>query len=43
MRSEVASMILLRANTELHQTFERLIEAMKVPVKWNGIFVVTIT
>lgn len=33
-------MILLRANTELHQTFERLIEAMKVPVKWNGIFVV---
>ena len=26
-------MILLRANTELHQTFERLIEAMKVPVK----------
>lgn len=40
MRSEVASMILLRANTELHQTFERLIEAMKVPVKWNGIFVV---
>ena len=33
-------MILLRANTELHQTFERLIEAMKVPVKWDGIFVV---
>ena len=33
-------MILLRANTELRQTFERLIEAMKVPVKWNGIFVV---
>ena len=33
-------MILLRADPELHQTFERLIEAMKVPVKWNGIFVV---
>ena len=33
-------MILLRVNTELHQTFERLIEAMKVPKEWNGIFVV---
>lgn len=34
------SMIILRANPELRQTFERLIETMKVPVKWNGIFVV---
>ena len=33
-------MIRLRANAELKQTFERLIEAAKVPVKWNGIFVV---
>lgn len=33
-------MIRLRANAELKQTFERLIGAAKVPVKWNGIFVV---
>lgn len=33
-------MILLRANQELRQTFDKLIETMKVPVKWNGIFVV---
>lgn len=33
-------MIALRANTELRQTFEKLIETMKVPVKWNGVFVV---
>lgn len=34
------SMILLRANAELQQTFEKLIQATKVPVKWNGIFAV---
>lgn len=33
-------MILLRANQELRQTFEKLIETMKVPVQWNGIFAV---
>lgn len=33
-------MILLKANAELQQTFERLIATMKVPVKWDGIFVV---
>ncbi|MGN0349201.1 MAG: hypothetical protein ACI4DR_06675 [Roseburia sp.] len=33
-------MILLRADRELRQTFDRLIETMKVPVVWNGIFVV---
>lgn len=33
-------MILLRANPELRQTFEKLITTMKVPVKWNGIFAV---
>lgn len=33
-------MILLKANTELQQTFEKLIQATKVPVKWNGVFVV---
>lgn len=33
-------MILLKANAELQQTFERLIRTMKVPVKWDGIFVV---
>lgn len=33
-------MIQLQANPELKQTFTRLIETMKVPVKWNGIFVV---
>lgn len=33
-------MILLKANTELQQTFEKLIRATKVPVKWNGIFAV---
>jgi hypothetical protein len=33
-------MILLRANQELKQTFERLIVTMKLPVEWNGIFVV---
>lgn len=33
-------MILLRANAELQQTFEKLIQAAKVPVKWNGIFAV---
>lgn len=33
-------MILLRANAELHQTFEKLIQTAKVPVKWNGIFAV---
>lgn len=33
-------MIQLQANPELKQTFTTLIETMKVPVKWNGIFVV---
>lgn len=33
-------MILLKANSELQQTFERLIQTMKVPVKWDGIFAV---
>ncbi len=34
-------MILLRANHGLRQTFEKLIQTMKVPVRWNGIFAVT--
>lgn len=33
-------MILLRANKELQQTFQRLIQTMKVPVTWSGIFAV---
>lgn len=33
-------MIVLRANQELKLTFDKLIETMKVPVKWNGIFAV---
>lgn len=33
-------MIILRANRELKLTFSRLIENMKVPVEWNGYFVV---
>ena len=33
-------MILLKANAELKQTFERLIQTMGVPVEWNEIFVV---
>ncbi len=33
-------MILLRANDELRQTFERMIGAMKAPVEWSGIFAV---
>ena len=33
-------MILLRATPELKYTFERLIDAMKAPVQWNGIFLV---
>ncbi len=33
-------MILLKANEELQQTFEKLIQATKIPVKWNGIFAV---
>lgn len=32
-------MIRMRANAELQQTFEKLIQAAKVPVRWNGIFV----
>ena len=32
-------MIRMRANGELQQTFEKLIQAAKVPVRWNGIFV----
>lgn len=31
-------MIVLRANQELRQTFDKLIVTMKLPVKWNGIF-----
>ncbi len=34
-------MILLKANQELKLTFEKLIETMKAPVKWTGIFAVT--
>ena len=33
-------MILLRANSELKTTFERMIAAMQVPVQWNGLFVI---
>lgn len=33
-------MILLRADRQLTDTFEKLIETMKIPVKWNGIFAV---
>lgn len=33
-------MILLRANQELKLTFDKLIQTMKVPVKWSGIFAV---
>lgn len=33
-------MIFLKANTELQQTFETLIQTAKLPVKWNGIFVI---
>lgn len=33
-------MILLRANAELHQTFKKLIQTAKIPVKWNGVFAV---
>lgn len=33
-------MILLRADHQLKVTFDKLIETMKIPVAWNGIFVV---
>lgn len=33
-------MILLRADQQLKDTFEKLITTMKIPVAWNGIFVV---
>lgn len=33
-------MIILRTNSELKATFERLIRTMKEPVEWNGNFVV---
>lgn len=33
-------MILLRANRELKQTFDKLIQTMQVPVSWDGIFAV---
>ena len=33
-------MIFLKANIELKHTFERLIQTMEVPVKWNELFVV---
>lgn len=32
-------MILLRADHQLKVTFDKLIETMKIPVAWNGIFV----
>lgn len=32
-------MIRMRASAELQQTFEKLIQAAKVPVRWNGVFV----
>lgn len=33
-------MIVLRASADLKITFEKLIKTMKVPVNWNGLFVV---
>lgn len=33
-------MIILKTNRELKLTFERLIKTMKVPVEWNGNFVI---
>lgn len=33
-------MIFLEANIELKRTFERLIQTMEVPVKWNHLFVI---
>lgn len=33
-------MILLRANTQLHEVFKRLIQTMNVNVKWTGLFAV---
>ncbi|MBO5372397.1 MAG: hypothetical protein J6A75_06730, partial [Lachnospiraceae bacterium] len=33
-------MIILKANAELKLVFQRLIQTMKVPVEWNGYFVV---
>lgn len=33
-------MIFLKSNAELKHTFERLIQTMEVPVKWNSLFVV---
>lgn len=33
-------MIFLEANIELKRTFERLIQTMEVPVKWNYLFVI---
>lgn len=33
-------MILLKANQDLKYTFDKLIETMKVPVQWTGIFAV---
>lgn len=33
-------MIFLRANTELYQTFEKLMQTAKIPVQWNGVFAV---
>lgn len=34
------TMILLRTNRELRETFEKLIKTMKVQVKWTGVFAV---
>lgn len=38
--TEEKDMIAMRANSELKMTFERLIETMRVPVEWNGLFIV---
>lgn len=39
-RNRGIPMILLRADHQLKDTFEKLITTMKIPVAWNGIFVV---
>ncbi len=33
-------MIILNTNSELKETFDRLIQAMQVQVEWNGQFVI---
>ena len=34
-------MLLLKANSELQKTFEKLIKTMKAPVAWNDVFVIS--